>query len=278
LLAYLLLQRHRSHSREELAALFWGEQSEDKARGCLNTALWRLRCALEPSGSGRETYLQGSHVGEVEFNRASRYWLDVAAFEEPVRRILAAPVETIEERKMQKLRNVMQLYRGELLEGFYDDWALRERERLRTLYLNGLAYLMKYEKYQRNYENGLSYGRQILELDPLREEIHRELMRLYVENQQRPLAIRQYKACCEMLRAELDIEPMQETQALYAQIMLSAEPGQPEYARASPDQLRETLQDLQQVAQSVERVHGRLTQAIGSIQSYIQERSKLPRV
>lgn len=278
LLAYLLLQRHRSHSRDELAALFWGEQSEDKARGCLNTALWRLRCALEPSGTPHETYLHGNHVGEVEFNRASRYWLDVAAFEEHIRRILVTPMETIEERKVQKLRSVMQLYRGELLEGFYDDWALRERERLRTLYLNGLAYLMKYERYQGNYENGLSYGRQILELDPLREEIHRELMRLYLENQQRPLAVRQYKACCEMLRAELDIEPMLETQALYAQIMVSGEPGQTEYAKESPDHLRETLQDLQQVAQSVERVHGQLTQAIGSIQAFIQERSKMPRV
>jgi DNA-binding SARP family transcriptional activator len=276
LLAYLLLQRHRSHSRDELAALFWGEQSEDKARGCLNTALWRLRCALEPSGTPHETYLQGNHVGEVEFNRASRYWLDVAAFEEHVRRILVTPMETIEEKRVQKLRSVMQLYRGELLEGFYADWALRERERLRTLYLNGLAYLMKYERYQGNYENGLSYGRQILELDPLREEIHRELMRLYIENQQRPLAIRQYKACCEMLRAELDIEPMLETQALYAQIMLSGAPGQTEYAKEPSDHLRETLQDLQQVAQSVERVHGRLTQAIGSIQAYILERSKMP--
>jgi DNA-binding SARP family transcriptional activator len=135
---------------------------------------------------------------------------------------------------------------------------------------------MKYERYQGNYENGLSYGRQILELDPLREEIHRELMRLYIENQQRPLAIRQYKACCEMLRAELDIEPMLETQALYAQIMLSGAPGQTEYAKEPSDHLRETLQDLQQVAQSVERVHGRLTQAIGSIQAYILERSKMP--
>jgi DNA-binding SARP family transcriptional activator len=214
----------------------------------------------------------------VGFNCASRYWLDVAAFEEQVKKFLVTPVEIVEERKVQKLRNAMQLYRGELLEGFYDDWALRERERLRTLYLNGLAYLMSVARYQGNYETGLAYGHQILELDPLREEIHRELMRLYLDNQQRPLAVRQYKTCCAVLRAELDIEPMLETQTLYAQIMSYGENEPSPYGEESPDHLRETLQDLQQAVQSVERMHVRLTQAIGSIQTYIKERSKLPRV
>jgi DNA-binding SARP family transcriptional activator len=187
-------------------------------------------------------------------------------------------VENVEKRKVQKLRSAMDLYRGELLEGFYDDWALRERERLRMLYLNGLSYLMRVAKYQGDYEDGLTYGRQILELDPLREEIHRELMRLYSENHQRPLAVRQYKTCCEVLKAELDIDPMLETQALYAKIVVSEESRPASHDNRSPDHLLETLQDLQQAAQSVEQVHGRLTQAIGSIQAYIKGRSNRPRV
>ena len=46
LLAYLLLFRHRMHPREVLAGVFWGDHSEDRARSCLSTAIWRLRQAL----------------------------------------------------------------------------------------------------------------------------------------------------------------------------------------------------------------------------------------
>lgn len=48
LLAYLLLQRHRIHSREVLAGMFWGEYTQEKSHGSLNTALWKLKKFLEP--------------------------------------------------------------------------------------------------------------------------------------------------------------------------------------------------------------------------------------
>src|SRR5689334_22418611 len=77
LLAYLLLQHHRSHSRDVLAGLFWGEHRQDQARSCLSTTLWRLRRILEPAGIARGTYLVTTSLGEVSFNWASEYWLDV---------------------------------------------------------------------------------------------------------------------------------------------------------------------------------------------------------
>ena len=276
LLAYLLLQRHRTHSREELAALFWGEQNQERARGCLNTTLWRLRCALEPAGVPHGTYLISNYCGEVAFNRDSQYWLDVASFEEQIKRILATPHESVEASEVKELENIMQLYQGELLEGFYNDWALRERESLRTLYLNGLAYLMKYEKYYGSHEKSLAYGRHILEIDPLREEIHREMMRLYIKNGQRALAVRQYKACCEILNVELDIQPMAETQALYAQIIWSGETLHAEHIEDEPNQLLATLQDLRLVAQSVEQMQVHLARAIGSIEAFIEDKPKMP--
>ncbi|MFQ5343214.1 MAG: BTAD domain-containing putative transcriptional regulator, partial [Anaerolineae bacterium] len=144
LLAYLLLQRHRAHPREVVAGLLWDDHSEDRARSCLSTALWRLRCALEPEGIPRGTYLVTTPAGEIGFNHESDHWLDVAVFEEQAGQVQAQPIHTVEAADVQELESVLQLYTGDLLEGFYDDWALRERERLRLLYLNSLAYLMRY--------------------------------------------------------------------------------------------------------------------------------------
>src|SRR5262245_26886374 len=85
LLAYLLLNR-ASRPREVLAEVFWGDQSPEHARSCLNTALWRLRRVLEPSGIPRGAYLITTPSSDVSFNRDSPHWLDVAVFEAAARR------------------------------------------------------------------------------------------------------------------------------------------------------------------------------------------------
>ena len=276
LLAYLLLQRHRTHSRDGLAALFWGDQNEDKARGCLNTTLWRLRTLLEPAGIAQGTYLIRDHSGNIGFNRESRYWLDTAIFKDEIEKILRIPYQQIEEEKVKKLQSVMQLYNGELLEGFYDDWILREREKLRALYLNSLAYLMKYEKFHGVYEKALIYSQQILDIDPLREEIHREIMRLYLENRQRALAVRQYKVCSEILKAELDIPPMEETQALYNQIVLAGKTTGSEYPTDEQNNILEILKDLQMVAQTIEQMQAQLTRQIRVLEDFFKDKTGAP--
>ncbi len=263
LLAYLLLYRHRVHPREMLAGLFWGDRSEDRARGCLSTALWRLRCALEPEGVCRGTYLVTTPAGEVGFNQASNHWLDVAIFEERVGQVLARPFDALGKSDVHMIEHALQLYRGELLEGFYDDWALRERERMRLLYLNGLSYLMRYYKHHGVYNESLSYGHKILALDPLREEIHREMMRLYLEAGQRALAVQQYETCREILAAELGIPPMEETQALYAQIVPEAGNGQGQYTVVKePASLQQALQQLRLAMHSFANAQEQLQHAI----------------
>jgi DNA-binding SARP family transcriptional activator len=258
LLAYLLLYRHRCHPREVLAGLFWGEYSQRRARGCLNTALWRLRQVLETEGIPRGTYLQTTATGEVGFNSDSDYWLDVAAFEEQSSQVLAKSAEAMDRSDAETLENALQLYSGELLEGFYDDWALRERERLRRLYLNSLAHLLHCYKYHGAFEKSLACGQQILDEDPLREEIHREMMRLYLENGQRALAVRQYGTCCEVLSAELGIPPMEETQALYAQIAPVADPRR---ARSIPAG-EPTLRRLQLAVLGLDEAWAELQRAV----------------
>jgi DNA-binding SARP family transcriptional activator len=277
LLAYLLLQRHRTHSREGLVSLFWADQNEEKARGCLNTTLWRLRTVLEPSGITQGTYLLREPSGSIGFNWESPYWLDVAIFEDEIHRILGIHPQSIEKADIQKLEDVLQLYNGDLLEGFYDDWVLREREKLRSLYLNSLAYLMKYEMYQGMHEKALSYAAQILEIDPLREEIHREMMRIYVDNQQRTLAIRQFNLCSDILKTELGILPMEETRNLYDQILSTEKLRPTDLPKSKENEILGILNDLQQVAQSLEQMQKQLTQEIEFLQNYFKEKSVIPR-
>ena len=273
LLAYLLLKRERTHPRELLAGMFWGDRSQKQARRCLNTALWRLRRVLEPEGTPRGLYLHTTPTGEVGFNQESNHWLDVAVFEAQIHGTLTRSISEIDSEDIQKLENALELYTDDLLEGLYDDWALRERERLRRLYLNCLAYLMRYYKHHLAFEKSLRYGHQILDKDPLREEIHREIMHLYLEHGQRARALQQYERCTEILATELGIPPMAETQALYDQIVTRASFA-PRTAAVPPDEqtieVQSALQQLQLAQQSFEEAGQQLRHAIQLVKQAIR--------
>jgi DNA-binding SARP family transcriptional activator len=261
LLAYLLLQRHRIHSREALAGIFWGESTQEKSHGSLNTALWKLKKILEPKGIPTGTYLISGHSHEVGFNHESQYWLDVEIFEEKTNSLLTSDWHTVNESHANELKKSLEFYQGELLEGFYEDWALHERERLRALYLKSLIYLLHYYGFQRMYEQALAYGQQILNMNSLREEIHREMMRFYVENGQRALALRQYEICQATLAKELGIPPMEDTQALYTQIFTEA------VNSGSPINLQEeigfdqALQQIREASQTIDHAKEQIQQA-----------------
>jgi DNA-binding SARP family transcriptional activator len=268
-----VLERQRLHPREVLAGLFWSEYDSVHARGCLNTALWRLRRVLEPDGILNGTYLLTNHQGDVGFNRQSQHWLDVEVFEEKIQQVLNLPGQEVGERQVADMESALALYTGDLLEGLYEDWALRAREYLRRLYLNGLAYLMHYYRRQRCYEKSLAHGQRILDKDPLREEIHREMMRLYAESGQRPLGLRQYEICRAALDEELGIQAMEETQMLYEQLLSDL----PTTMQSStPDLLLEILPALRlchQAAQTLAAAQSELQQALQRIEALINRRS-----
>lgn len=271
LLAYLLLEGHRVHSREAIAAVFWGDRSQSRARGSLNTALWKLKKALEPAETLPGTYLTNSQQGGVSFNRASPYWLDTEAFESAIKRALACSFQTVSESCLQNLERSLDLYTGDLLEGFYMDWMLRERERMRALYLKSLTYLLRYYRFHGAYEKAVGYGQRILDLEPLHEEIHCDLMKLHLEHGQRVLAVRQYEICRALLDKELGILPMEETQALFRQISRPARRSRPEPVLPEQMNFEQVVRQLKDARRTIELAREKIEQASQWIARYVQQ-------
>lgn len=266
-LGFLLLNRDKRHAREQLAGIFWGDIAEDRARSCLNTALWRLRRVLEDDGVPRGTYIRTHATGEVSFGRPEAYWLDVAEFENVIERFLSTPVDQTSPTLLEGARAALELYRGDLMEGFFEEWTAADRERLQSLRVKALAHLTSHHRAGGDLEAGLHYGHQVLEIDPFREEVHRELMSLYLMNGQRARAALQYEHCRRILETQLGVPPTMETRELYAQIVPHAEEPKPsprllgpEPARASSvlEEARRIECEVQDVRSSFERVEARL--------------------
>jgi DNA-binding SARP family transcriptional activator len=214
LFAYLVVQRRRSHARDELAGKFWGDVPEDRARNCLNTTLWRIRRALEPDHRSRGRYLETMSSGAIRFGSAGGYWLDVAIFEEALDDLLPVPAERLGTHDLHRLGTVVDLYTGDLLAGVSDDWVLTEREHLRARYVEAQIHLMAAHRAHGNLQQSLDSGRRVLAVDPLREQVHRELMAIYRDLGQSAQAVRQYELCRHLLQGQLGMAPDAQTQAM----------------------------------------------------------------
>ncbi len=269
LLAYLILFRHRSHPREVLTEIFWGDKDPDRSRRSLNTAIWHLHGILEPRGVKRGTYLISAHHDEIGFNQDSPFWLDVQAFDEGTSRA-AAPGLTDIEATVSDLEKAIALYRGDLLEGFYDDWALCERETLRARYLSTMIFLMDAHRKRGDFEKSLFYGRKLLEMDPLREEIHRKMMRMYLDGGHRTQAMRQYEICKEALARELQIAPMQETQDLY-KTLLSIKTGPLLLVKNDTPDLITAFHTFHQAQAAFEKAQKDLFDSIQAIEKLVEK-------
>jgi DNA-binding SARP family transcriptional activator len=224
LLAYLVLRRDRSHARDVVATAFWGDSPEPLARRRLNTTLWRLRQTIEPRGVPRGTFLVAGSTGELGFNTASEYWLDVDEFEKAVTTVMQVPIESRGQEDLNRLERAIDLYRGELLEGVYADWVLEHRVRLTNLYLAALGCLGSTYRARGEFVRSIAFTELLVRHEPLREDVHRELMSAYAEAGRRAEALRQYDRCRRTLLRELDIEPMPETVHLASLIERGEQP------------------------------------------------------
>ncbi len=215
LLAYLLLHHGRPFTRDRLAGLFWGELPDATARRRLSQALWQIRRALRhPAEHPPLPHpLLLTEGDTVQTHPSLSLWLDVEVFRDLLERLRHAPVVEAE-----PLRLADELYRGDFLEGYYDDWMLVERERLREGYLWLLERLALHYKREGTYETALHYARRLTAEDPLREEAHREVMRLFHLLGRDRAALDQYALLRRLLKEELGVEPSAATQALQAEI------------------------------------------------------------
>lgn len=217
LLSYLVLNWETVHSREYLAGLIWAELDDRRARRCLNTALWRLHRILAPDGLRHAPCLRvdSRFIG---FDPESDVRIDVAEFERHCQWAEQLGDATPDQRA-QLYRRAVELYRGQLLSECYEDWCILERERLQNMYLRALTHLFDYYAERGEYAAAASHARRILVLDALREEVHRDLIDLYLAAGHPAQALRQYRECEQVLARELGIEPMEETKARLHQLL-----------------------------------------------------------
>jgi DNA-binding SARP family transcriptional activator len=221
LLVYLAVESSRAHRREALAGLLWPDRPEQVALTNLRHALSSLRKSIQDQSATSPLLLV--QPGTIRFNPESDFWLDVAEFDRLTAGSQSPAATNLE--MIERLQNAVVLYKGDFLEGFslkdsslFEEWMLIQREYYRQTIIKALANLAGFYEQCGDWWLAQIYARRLVELDPLDEVAHRQIMRLLALSDQRSAALRQFEICRTLLSEELGIEPANETVGLFERI------------------------------------------------------------
>jgi DNA-binding SARP family transcriptional activator len=224
LFSYLILNAGTTHRREKLAGLLWPDSPEETARGNLRHELWRLRKALASGLASEQPYILADDIS-ITFNSSADYWLDISILE-----CGASARATTDD-----LVNLLAHYRGELLPGFYDDWAVLERGRLQAVFEQEVQRLLDSLKEEQRWTEVLDWGERWIALGQRPEPAYRALMIAYGALEDRSKIVSTFHRCAQALRDDLGVEPSELTCALYEQLIERSKPiVHPPYAILSP--------------------------------------------
>jgi predicted ATPase/class 3 adenylate cyclase len=210
LLALLILRHGREVERSWLAGTLWPDSSEAAAYASLRNSLKDMRHALgteagrlcSPTPRTLSLDLEGTDVDVLAFDEA------IAQGEEPA------------------LERAVALYRGPLLEGCVEEWALPDRQAREQACLAALETLATRALERSAPTPAERYLRRAVTLEPLRESAQRALMQALAAGGNWAAATQVYRELRLRLHRELNAAPDPETQILYQQLRTKAR-GQP---------------------------------------------------
>ena len=216
----LLAFSARPHTREVLSERLWPQHDPRLSRNHLRVVLSALRRQLiEWDEAAAELLIVERASIAINSHRVTT---DVAEFETALQG--AAQTANRDEQRALLTRGV-EAYRGALLPGFYESWIMPEAHRLEELYFGALRQLVAGWEAEGDVDRALHYARHGVSVDVLREDVGRDLMRLYAATGQSALALRHYYDLERALRQSLNIAPDLQTRELFARLERAARGG-----------------------------------------------------
>lgn len=202
LLAYIIYYNKIEHSRDSLIDIFWPENDIQSGRHNLSQALSSIRSQFNQVNSASSSLII-SNRNFISFNKELSK-TDVGLFKEISKKAFLN--KYISEQK-NLLSSAVELYKGHFLNGFYDDWAISEREHLQNVYIRCVNTITKYLQDSNELSQAIELNLKAISIDPLREELHQNLMQLYDMSGQYGTALKQYESLKAILKKELGVLP-----------------------------------------------------------------------
>ena len=214
-LYFYMLHCNRPMNKEHIVEALWPEENAHAFQS-LYSAVHHLRKAL---GAYSIVSRKGAYMLPFDANDETVLWYDVAIFEKH-RQIVKQALATNDEIEAQRaLLAMVEVYRGEYVQSFYSDWCISRRDHLRRNYLHACQHLAQIAWRKGQFEESEQHWLRMLVVDACLEEAHYGLMRCYLSQGKRGLALRQYHHCEKVLQQEMGIHPGPKLQQFYQELV-----------------------------------------------------------
>jgi two-component SAPR family response regulator len=217
LFQFFVTRRGQPLHKEQIIDRLWPELDFETGDRDFKVALNALYKAIEREREARAPSRFILRHGLTYQLDLKETWVDAQTFEAHVEagnRLSAGDSAAA----LQRYRLAVDLYLGDYLPGRrYEDWSSAERERLRLLALGTMVRLADLLVEVNSLES-LRLTQRVLALDPLWEDAYRVQMRAHLAGGNRPMVIRTYQKCTEVLKREFELEPLPETRRIYESV------------------------------------------------------------
>ena len=215
----ILVNGCREIPKDILMDALWPDSSHDAALKRFKVTLHRLRRILEPEVDQRV----GSSCISLKDNRVSldmdRCRVDVIDFLEACDEVRQLKCDDDDDRILLACRRAVEIYRGDFLpEELYLSWAEMKRAALKERYLAVLMEMAGLLERKGDLDEAAMHCGVVIQADPLAEQAHQRLMRLFQRQGRRSAALKVYRSLVKTLAAELDTVPDPATTEIYQQI------------------------------------------------------------
>ena len=218
ILCFISSRRHRRASKDTIIDIFWGESDLEVVEKNFHPTVSHIRKALNSNQPLKQNFLlyrDGDYMINPEFS----YRIDTEEFDRYVSEGEAARRAREFDRCINAYEHAIEIYRGEFMQGSYDEWVEEQRAYYREQYLRMLESLAAVAQKTEDWSRSLKLAQQILRDDAFREDIHCLIMRAHAALGNRVAVKDQYETLRRILRKELGVEPASETQKVYKELI-----------------------------------------------------------
>ncbi|HEY0380511.1 MAG TPA: BTAD domain-containing putative transcriptional regulator [Pyrinomonadaceae bacterium] len=218
ILCFIASRRHRRASKDAIIDTFWGEADFEAVEKNFHPTVSHIRKALNSNQPLKQNFLL-YRDGDYQLNSNFSYSIDTEEFDRLVSEGETARRARDFDRCIASYEAAISVYRGDFMQGSYEDWVEEPRSYYREQHLRLLEALAAVAQKTEDWSRSLQLAQEILRDDPYREDVHCMIMRAHAGQGNRHAVREQYETLRRLLKKELGVEPAAETQKIYRELV-----------------------------------------------------------
>jgi LuxR family transcriptional regulator, maltose regulon positive regulatory protein len=218
ILCFIASRRHRRTSKDTIIDTFWRDADLKTVEKNFHPTMSHIRKALNSNQPLKQNFVI-YRDGDYQLNAEFSYRLDTEEFDRLIADGEAARRERKFDRCIDSYERAVAVYRGQFMQGTYDEWVEEQRSYYREQYLRMLESLAAVAEKKQEWSRSLDLAQRILHEDPFREDIHCLLMRAQAALGNRVAVKEQFETLRKLLKKELGVEPAMQTQKTFRELV-----------------------------------------------------------